>query len=77
MVVNWAGNIPSPKFGQEATIVNHGSSWNLKDDKGFKLMNFEGDIFPSSGGYFISFPENNFLLFKINEEIYKLEITSL
>jgi len=77
MVVNWAGNIPSPKFGQEATIVNHGSSWKLEEDKGFKLMNFEGDIFPSSGGYFISFPENEFLLYKINEEIYKLELTSL
>ena len=77
MVVNWAGNVPSPKFGQEATIVNHGSSWDLKDDKGFKLMNFEGDFFPSSGGYFISFPENEFLWYKINEEIYKLELTSL
>ncbi len=77
MVMNWAGNIPSPKFGQEATIVNHGSSWNLKDDKGFKLINFKGDLFPSSGGYFISFPENKFLLYKINEEIYKLELTSL
>jgi len=77
MVVNWAGNIPSPKFGQEATIVNHGSSWKLEEDKGFKLMNFEGDIFPSSGGYFISFPENEFLVYKINEEIYKLELTSL
>ena len=77
MVMNWAGNIPSPKFGQEATIVNHGSSWNLKDDKGFKLINFKGDLFPSSGGYFISFPKNKFLLYKINEEIYKLELTSL
>jgi|GEM_PF-1012039 len=77
MVVNWAGNIPSPKFGQEATIVNHGSSWNLKDDKGFKLINFEGDINPEGGGCFIAFPENNFLLYKINEEIYKLELTSL
>jgi len=77
LVVNYAGNIPSPKFGQEATIVNHGSSWNLKDDKGFKLMNFDGDINPEGGGYFISFPVNNFLLYKINEEIYKLELTSL
>ena len=77
LVVNYAGNIPSPKFGQEATIVNHGSLWNLKDDKGFKSMNFEGDINPEGGGYFIAFPENNFLLYKINEEIYKLELTSL
>jgi hypothetical protein len=77
MVVNWAGNIPSPKFGQEATIVNHGSSWKLEEDKGFKLMNFEGDINPEGGGYFIAFPENNSLLYKINEEIYKLELTSL
>ena len=40
-------------------------------------MTFEGDIFPSSGGYFISFPGNQCLLYKINEEIYKLELTSL
>ena len=77
LVVNWAGNIPSPKFGQDAVIVNHCSLWNLKDNKGFKLLNFERATLPSSGGYFISFPENKFLLYKINDEIYKLELTSL
>jgi hypothetical protein len=77
LVVNWAGNRPSPKFGQEATNVDQCSSWNFKDSKSFKRLNFEGDTYPSSGGYFISFPENKFLLYKINDEIYKLELTSL
>jgi hypothetical protein len=40
-------------------------------------MNYVGEILPEGGGYFITMQENNFLLYKIHEEIYKLELTSL
>jgi len=77
LIVNWAGSIPSPEFGQDAIISNQLSSWDFKNDDGFRTMNYKGDIIPAGGGYFIAMPENNFLLYKINDEIYKLELTSL
>ena len=42
----------------------------------FKSISFEGDAIPAGGGYFIALPETNWLLYKINEEIYKLELNS-
>ncbi|NDA61213.1 MAG: hypothetical protein EBX50_04130 [Chitinophagia bacterium] len=77
LIVNWAGTIPSPKFGQDAIISTQLSFWNLNQDDGFRSMNYEGDMLPAGGGYFIATAENNYLLYKINEEIYKLELTSL
>lgn len=40
-------------------------------------MNFEDDINSTGDGYFVADTENKFLLYKIYEEIYKLELTSL
>lgn len=77
VVVNFSGNIPSPIFGQEAATVNQCSIWKLKFGKGFKNLKIESDIQPAAGGNFVSFPANKFLLYKINEEIYKFELTSL
>jgi hypothetical protein len=77
VVVNFSGNIPSPIFGQEAATVNQCSIWKLKFGKGFKNLKIESDIQPAGGGNFVSFPANKFLLYKINEEIYKFELTSL
>jgi len=77
LIVNWAGSIPSPKFGQDAIISSQLSSWQLNLEGGFKTMNYEGDIIPAGGGYFFAMPENNYLLYKVNDEIYKLELTSL
>ena len=76
LVVNYAGNIPSPKFGQEAIVSIDCSIWELKDNSVFKSISFEGDAIPAGGGYFIALPETNWLLYKINEEIYKLELNS-
>jgi hypothetical protein len=76
-LVNWRGTIPTPKFGQELTTVDHCSSWNLKDEKGFKSLNYEGDIIPSSGGYFSCINEKHCLLYTTKEEMYRLEIISL
>ena len=77
IIMNWAGSIPSPKYGQDAIISTQLSSWNLNKDDGFKIMNYAGEILPAGGGSFISMQGNNFLLYKINDEIYKLELTSL
>jgi hypothetical protein len=74
-VVNFLGNIPSPIFGQETVPVNQFSIWNLKSKKGFKQLYFENESYPKDGGYFFSFPQNKFLFYKVNEEIFKLEIT--
>jgi len=49
----------------------------LNLEGGFRTMNYEGNIIPAGGGYFFAMPENNYLLYKINDEIYKLELTSL
>jgi hypothetical protein len=76
-IVNWAGTIPTPKFGQDAIISSQLSSWKLNLEDGFRTMNYEGNIIPAGGGYFIAMPENNFLFYIINDEIYKLELTSL
>lgn len=77
LIVNYAGNIPSPKFGQEAIVSIDCSILELKDNSVFKSISFEGDAIPAGGGYFIALPKTNWLLYKINEEIYKLELTSL
>lgn len=76
-VVNFSGNIPSPIFDKDAATVNQCSIWKLKFGKGFKTLNIESDIQPAAGGTFVSFPANKFLLYKINEEIYKFEFTSV
>ena len=77
LIVNWAGSIPSPKFGQDAIISSQLSSWQLNIEDGFRTMNYEGNIIPAGGGYFFAMPEKNYLFYKINDEIYKLELTSL
>ena len=56
LIVNWAGSIPSPKFGQDAIISTQLSSWNLNQDDGFRSMNYTGDIRPAGGGHFINLP---------------------
>ena len=77
LIVNWGGSIPSPKFGQDAIISSQLSSWQLNIEDGFRTMNYEGNIIPAGGGYFFAMPEKNYLFYKINDEIYKLELTSL
>jgi Galactose oxidase, central domain len=74
IVVNWAGNIPSPKFGQDAIVSMSCSIWDLKNNSVFKSIIIEGETIPASGGYFIALPQTNLLLYKVNEEIYKFEI---
>jgi hypothetical protein len=73
LIVNWAGSITSPKFGQEAIISTQLSSWNLNQDDGFRSMNYAGDSLPSGGGYFINLPGNNWILYITTEGIYKFE----
>ena len=74
LVVNYAGYIPSPKFGQDAIVSMGCSIWDLKNNSVFKSIIIEGETIPASGGYFIALPQTNLLLYKINEEIYKFEI---
>jgi len=74
MIVNWAGIIPSPLFGQEATNVQQLSCWNLDSSDGFKSMNFEGEHPPFTGGYFQAIPGSNELLYIHPDNIWKLTV---
>ena len=72
LVVNWGGTIPSPEFGQEAAVVHKLTCWTLGDAGGFKEINFDGDIPPFIGGYFLPITGKNELMFIHPENIWKL-----
>ena len=74
MIVNWAGIIPSPLFGQEATNVQQLTCWNLDSSDGFKSMNFEGEHPPFTGGYFQTIHGSNELLYIHPDNIWKLTV---
>jgi tetratricopeptide (TPR) repeat protein len=74
LIVNWAGIIPSPIFGQEAIVSNVMSCWHHGYEHSFKQMHHEGSIVPSGGGYFVTVQISYYLLYFLNNEIYKLEI---
>jgi len=75
VIVNWAGQIPTPIFDQKIVQVNKLSCWDLSDSVGFKNITYKGS-FPElgSGGYFVSLPCQDHLLLRANSCIFKLDV---
>ena len=74
IVVNWAGSIPSPIFGQEAIPQEKLSCWELSNKEGFKQLKFEGKVPPLTGGYFVQISNEEKLFFIHQEGIWILKI---
>ncbi len=77
IVVNWAGSIPSPNYGQDAIPKANMSCWELNNNEGFKQLKIEGEVPPLTGGYFVQIPKEDQLLFIHQEGIWVLKITQI
>ena len=77
LVVNYAGNIPSPTFGVEAEKQSSMSCWQLENESGFNFINYEGIIPPMTEGSFVSISNSNYLLYIHSEGIWTLTINDL
>ena len=77
LVLNWAGIVPSPKFGVEAEKKSSMSCWQLENESGFHFINYEGIIPPMTEGAFVSILNSNYLLYVHTEGIWKLSINDL
>lgn len=74
LVVNWAGQIPTPIFGKDPELQKRLSGWKLSNKSGFKDIKFDGEIPPLMEGTFITIKDSNALLFIHKEGIWKLVI---
>lgn len=77
LVVNWAGQVPSPVLGKDPELQKRLSVWQLSNSKGFKDLKFEGEIPPLTEGIFISVKDSNELLYNHKDGLWKLVVNDL
>jgi len=77
LVVNWAGQIPSPVFGKDSKLQKSLTGWQLSNKTGFKELKFDGNIPPLTEGIFISIKDSNELLYNHKDGIWKITVNDL
>jgi len=74
VVVNWGGQIPAPRYGEEATECDSMSAWRPDKQDGFQLLSFSGDIPPPRGGRFVQLPDGQSLLLLHGDGMWKMTL---
>jgi hypothetical protein len=74
MVINWAGNLPSPIFGKDAVPSETCTCARISNGLAFKRLEIFGDKPPLSGGYFTSISGEQSLLLVHQDGIWKLNL---
>ncbi len=75
LVVNWAGSIPNPRYGQEIQKVFDCSVWDMNSNEGFNKLNLEYvNEKPEGDGYFVSIHKSNKLIYIMNNNIFNFEL---